>query len=109
MGDRTNEHQAQLVEQLTVGFGAMLEQVEELARRNHDLRQQLEQVRQRVHEEVYFLTLMTSLIFTALAMMRQYSSRSGATFVAVIDSIPYQFLSNSFYPFCALLSHFFRS
>ena len=52
MAERSNEHQSQLVEQLTVGFGAMLEQVEELARRNHDLRQQLEQVRQRVHKEV---------------------------------------------------------
>ena len=52
MAERSNEQQSQLVEQLTVGFGAMLEQVEELARRNHDLRLQLEQVRQRVHKEV---------------------------------------------------------
>ena len=52
MEDQTSEPDIEVVEQLTTGFGAMLEQVEELARRNHGLRQQLEQVRERVHEEV---------------------------------------------------------
>lgn len=38
----------QLVEKLTTGFGAMLEQVQELARRNTDLEQRLARVREEV-------------------------------------------------------------
>lgn len=43
-----DENHDQLVEKLTTGFGAMLEQVKELARRNLDLEQRLPRVREEV-------------------------------------------------------------
>ena len=42
------ESHEQLVERLTTGFGALLEQVQELARRNTDLEQRLVVVREEV-------------------------------------------------------------
>ena len=49
MDSKNNETHDQLVERLTTGFGALLEQVQELARRNTDLEQRLAQVREEVH------------------------------------------------------------
>lgn len=45
--DNDSNHD-QVVERLTTGFGAMLEQVQELARRNLDLEQRLAHVREDV-------------------------------------------------------------
>ena len=42
------ESHEQLVERLTTGFGALLEQVQELARRNTNLEQRLALVREEV-------------------------------------------------------------
>jgi hypothetical protein len=42
------ERHENLVEKLTTGFGALLEQVQELARRNTDLEQRLARVREEV-------------------------------------------------------------
>ena len=42
------ENHEQLAERLTTGFGALLEQVQELARRNTDLEQRLALVREEV-------------------------------------------------------------
>ncbi len=48
MNAEGDENHDQLVEKLTTGFGAMLEQVKELARRNIDLEQRLARVREEV-------------------------------------------------------------
>jgi len=48
MNAEGDENYDQLVEKLTTGFGAMLEQVKELARRNIDLEQRLARVREEV-------------------------------------------------------------
>lgn len=48
------ESHDELIEKLTTGFGAMLEQVQELAKRNINLEQRLALVREQVR---YFLLL----------------------------------------------------
>ena len=74
------ESHEQLVERLTTGFGALLEQVQELARRNTNLEQRLAHVREEV------MTRFSSAL-ESFPMTIHYSSRSGATRVAVIDNI----------------------
>lgn len=48
MESKEDKSHDQIVEKLTTGFGAMLEQVQELARRNIDLEQRLARVREEV-------------------------------------------------------------
>ena len=48
MEPNDQERHENLVEKLTTGFGALLEQVQELARRNTDLEQRLARVRDEV-------------------------------------------------------------
>ena len=48
MESNDNESHEKLVEKLTTGFGALLEQVQELARRNTDLEERLARVREEV-------------------------------------------------------------
>ena len=48
MSTPDEETHEQLVERLSTGFGALLEQVQELARRNTDLEQRLALVREEV-------------------------------------------------------------
>ena len=70
-----------LVTELTNGFGAMLEQVQELARRNTDLQQRLATVLEAVSS---FLVIGRR---RKLAVMKQYSSRPRTTYVVVIDTL----------------------
>ena len=72
----------QLVARLTTGFGAMLEQVQELASKNTELEQRLARVREEVSSSP------PSPYFVRLAMMFHNSSRSRVTNVVVIDNIP---------------------
>ena len=48
MGSTGDESHDDLVTKLTTGFGAMLEQVQELARRNIDLQMRLSRVQEEV-------------------------------------------------------------
>jgi len=50
-GDKDHD---QLVEKLTTGFGAMLEQVQMLARRNIDLEKRLARVREEVRYSPWY-------------------------------------------------------
>ena len=73
----------QLVARLTTGFGAMLQQVQDLASKNTELEQRLARIREEV------INLHTILPrFSRFAMMLQNSSRSRVTNVTVIDNIP---------------------
>ena len=75
-----DEHQ--LIETLTAGFGALLSQVQELAKRNTDLERRLARVRDEVS------TAIPATILVVTTMMKLYSSRSGAIYVAVIEHKP---------------------
>ena len=68
MAIEEGESHEELVERLTNGFGALLEQVQELASKNQDLEKRLARVREEV----------TSLFSfpRPVAKMRTYSSRS---------------------------------
>jgi len=48
MAFSVKESQEQLIQRLTAGFGALLEQVQELARKNIELEERLTRVRQEV-------------------------------------------------------------
>lgn len=48
IGDTQTKSHDELIEKLTTGFGAMLEQVQQLARRNMNLEQRLAHVREEV-------------------------------------------------------------
>ena len=48
MDPHTTDDHNELVQRLTVGFGALLDQVHELARKNHDLEQRLALARNEV-------------------------------------------------------------
>ena len=74
------ESHKELVVKLTDGFGAMLEQVQELARRNTDLQQRLA----AVLEAVSLFSFVQNRL--SCAMMKQHSSRSGIIYMVVIDS-----------------------
>ena len=69
-----------LVESLTKGFGALLNQVEDLSRRNTDLERKVGLLHAQVSSILWYL----NYIF----MKRQISSRSRATLLAVIDNKP---------------------
>lgn len=81
MTSTRNESHEQLIQRLTTGFGALLEQVQELAKSNTDLERRLARVREEV--VAFFFS---SLDFAAMTINR--SSRSGAIHLAVIDTIP---------------------
>ena len=81
MGSAGEESHKELVVKLTDGFGAMLEQVQELARRNTDLQQRLAAVLEAVS---LFLFIQNQI---SCALMKQHSSRSGTIYMVVIDSI----------------------
>ena len=56
MEDPDEESHDQLVERLSTGFGALLEQVQELALRNTDLEQRLARVREEVIIRLSYFT-----------------------------------------------------
>lgn len=82
MATYNDQDHNQLVERLTTGFGAMLGQVQELARKNTELEHRLA----RVREEVILIPYRPHVIH--VAMMLHNSSRSRVTHVTVIDNIP---------------------
>lgn len=57
MADPDGENYEQLVVRLTTGFGAMLQQVQELASKNTELEQRLARLRKEVSKSPLFLTL----------------------------------------------------
>lgn len=61
MATSQDEDHEQLVERLTLGFGAMLKQVQELASKNTELEQRLARVRVEVSSSPLLLTLSASL------------------------------------------------
>lgn len=77
-GDESHE---KVIERLTAGFGALLEQVQELARRNQELESRLTRVREEVSGSRSCSPLLP-------AVMIHNSSRSEAIHLAVIENIP---------------------
>lgn len=69
------------VDQLATGFGALLEQVQELDRRNA----RLEQLLDRMQEQVSANPIIH--LFEP-GMRRQHSSRSGAAYAALTENTP---------------------
>ncbi len=55
MAIKEQESHEKLVERLTNGFGALLEQVQELASKNHDLEKRLARAREEVFPLFTFL------------------------------------------------------
>ena len=77
-----DEDLSQLITRLTTGFGAMLQQVQELSSKNTELERRLARIREEVPHPLFAPCLLQ------LAMMSQNSSRSRATKAAVIENIP---------------------
>ena len=82
MANYQDEDISQLMARLTTGFGAMLQQVQELSSRNTELERRLARIREEVSHPLFTPRL------PYLAMMSHNSSRSRVTKVAVIENIP---------------------
>ena len=82
MANFQDEDLGQLMARLTTGFGAMLQQVQELSSKNTELERRLARIREEVSRPLFAPCLLQ------LAMMSHNSSRSRATKVAVIENIP---------------------
>ena len=82
MANCQDEDLGQLMARLTTGFGAMLQQIQELSSKNTELERRLARIREEVSHHLFAPCLLQ------LAMMSHNSSRSRATMVAVIENIP---------------------
>ena len=79
MASHNDDYHHDLVQRLTAGFGALYNQIHELASRNHDLEQRLALARDEVRQLLH-------LHPTPLAMTIRFGSRPVATAVAVMTT-----------------------